>query len=66
MAIEYTDCREYGVGNDGIWKIDFDRVQEKELDLNLRKDIIWLCKLINSFNNIHIRVSHRPYNGIKQ
>lgn len=32
IAIEYTDCREYGVGNDGIWKINFNRVQEKELE----------------------------------
>lgn len=40
IAIEYVDCREYGVGNDGIWKINFDKVQEKELEDALQNKIV--------------------------
>lgn len=37
VAIEYTNCREFGVGRDGIWRIDLDLVKESELEDALQK-----------------------------
>lgn len=37
VAIEYTNCREFGVGRDSIWSINFDLVKESELEDALQK-----------------------------
>ena len=37
VAIEYTNCREFGVGRNGIWSINFDLVKESELEDALQK-----------------------------
>lgn len=53
IAVEYTDCREYGVGNDGIWKFNFNKINETELENALinNKTVISSCIIIHNMRN---------------
>ena len=51
IAIEYTECREYGVGDDGIWKFNFDIIKEKDLEDALKNHKIIISSCI-VFHNI--------------
>jgi hypothetical protein len=57
IAIEYTDCREYGVGDNGIWKINLERVQENELEDALinHKTVISGCILFHNVRHEVVR-----------
>lgn len=52
IAIEYTDCREFGVGHDGLWRFNFNKVKEDDLINALinNKTVISSCFLIHNIN----------------
>lgn len=52
IAIEYTECREYTVSDDGLWKYDFEKVVEAELieAVSNNKVIISTDVLIHNLN----------------
>lgn len=55
IAIEYTECREYGVGDEGIWEFNFEKIKEKDLEdaLKNHKIVISSCTI---FHNIRDEV----------